>query len=61
MRVAFLPVQLLDGFETTADNVAGRLPALVSEAGFEQVEETHRQRTALGALSASRPRLRCRP
>lgn len=51
MRLAFLPVQLLDGFETTADNVAGRLPTLIAEAGFREVEETHRQRTAFGTLS----------
>ena len=44
MRLAFLPVQLLDGFATTAANVRGDLPRLIAEAGFE-VDETHRQRT----------------
>lgn len=36
MRVAFLGVQLLDGFVTTRDHAAGRLPQLVSEAGFDE-------------------------
>jgi ubiquinone/menaquinone biosynthesis C-methylase UbiE len=51
MRVAYLTVQLLDGFETTGDNVAGRLPTLLEEAGFRDVRETHRQMTVLGTLS----------
>lgn len=33
MRVAFLLVQMLDGFETTADNVSGLLPELFRMAG----------------------------
>jgi cyclopropane fatty-acyl-phospholipid synthase-like methyltransferase len=51
MRVAFLAVQLLDGFATTADNVRGRLPELMAEAGFVSVEETHREMTIFGTLS----------
>lgn len=51
MRAAFLGVQLLDGFATTADNVAGRLPAFMREAGFTEVSETHRERTLFGTLS----------
>lgn len=39
MRAAFFLVQLLDGFETTADNVAGRMPALIAEAGFVDVSD----------------------
>ncbi len=35
MRIAFLSVQMLDGFKTTADNVSGLLPELFSSAGFE--------------------------
>ena len=54
MRLAFLPVQLLDGFETTADNVRGALPRLIRESGLGDVEETWRQRTALGTLSLLR-------
>lgn len=58
MRLAFLSVQLLDGFRTTGDNVRGRLPALIAEAGFEGVAETHRARTMFGVMSlyrATRP------
>lgn len=53
-RTAFLAVQLLDGFETTSDNVAGILPALFASAGFREVEETRRIPTALGFVSLYR-------
>ena len=56
MRAAFLPVQLLDGFETTSDNLRGALPALISAAGFEGVQETRRRRTLFGTLSFIRAR-----
>lgn len=56
MRVAFLPVQLLDGFETTSDNVRGALPALMAAAGFDRVQETRRRRTAFGTLAFLRAR-----
>ena len=51
MRLAFLPVQLLDGFATTGDNVRGVLPQMAHEAGFASVEETHRRRTVFGTLA----------
>ncbi len=51
MRVAFLGVQLLDGFSTTSDNVQGRLPALMRDAGLAKVEETHREMSLFGTLS----------
>ena len=51
MRGAFVAVQLLDGFSTTADSVAGLLPAHMSAAGFGSVSETHRQRTVFGTLA----------
>jgi len=51
MRMAFLTVQLLDGFETTSDSVQGRLEPLMREAGFADVAETHRERTLFGTLS----------
>ena len=54
MRAAFLPVQLLDGFETTRDSVRGVLPSLMREAGFAEVAETHRERTLFGTLSLYR-------
>ena len=54
MRFAFLGVQLLDGFETTADNVAGRLVPMIEEAGFVGVAETHHEPTLFGTLSLYR-------
>lgn len=56
MRGAFLLVQLLDGFETTTDNVKGLLPEFMSDAGFEEVEETTRYLTVLGTFSLYRAR-----
>ena len=54
MRVAFLAIQLLDGFSTTTDNVSGLLPTLMTDAGFRAVEETHREMTVFGTLSLYR-------
>lgn len=54
MRVLFYLVQLLDGFETTADNVAGRLPQFMRECGFVDVAETRRFATPLGTISLYR-------
>jgi ubiquinone/menaquinone biosynthesis C-methylase UbiE len=56
MRIAFLAVQLLDGFETTGDNVRGLLVEMIKGAGFEDVAETHRESTILGNLSLYRAR-----
>lgn len=54
MRAAFLAVQLLDGFTTTSDSVAGTFPRLIVEAGFVGVQETQRLRTPLGTLALYR-------
>lgn len=54
MRVAFLGIQLLDGFKTTRDNVQGRLIEMMEAAGFENVKETHREMTIFGTLSLYR-------
>jgi ubiquinone/menaquinone biosynthesis C-methylase UbiE len=54
MRVLFLIVQMLDGFATTTDNVAGRLPELLRASGFKEVEETQRFSTVLGTLALYR-------
>ena len=51
MRAAFFGVQLLDGFETTADSVGGQLVSLLVETGFAKVQETHHEMTLLGTLS----------
>lgn len=53
-RTAFLAIQLLDGFDTTSDNVAGLLPVLFGSAGFRQVEETRRIPTVFGIVSLYR-------
>jgi ubiquinone/menaquinone biosynthesis C-methylase UbiE len=50
MRVALLSVQLLDGFKTTRDNVAGRLPELITQAGYIGVEKTKRMGSPYGSL-----------
>lgn len=54
MRLAFLPVQLLDGFASTSDNVRGLLVPLMEQAGFARVEETHDEMTLFGTLSTYR-------
>ena len=54
MWLASLGIRLLDGAETTGDNLDGRLPALMEEAGFTSVAETDRLMTAFGTLSLYR-------
>ena len=53
-RAAFVAIQLLDGFATTRDAVAGRLPGVLQQAGFDQVVETRRLATVFGTLSLYR-------
>jgi SAM-dependent methyltransferase len=51
MRVAvLLTVQMLDGFDVTSGNVAGRLPATLRDAGLEGVCVTDRMRAPIGTL-----------
>ena len=54
MRLAFLPVQLLDGFPNTQDNVRGRLPQAFEEAGFADIAQTSTFSTMLGTLGLYR-------
>ncbi len=54
MSAAFLVVQLLDGFSTTADHRRGLLPTLMQEAGFREVEVTRHVNTPCGTLSLFR-------
>ena len=54
MRALFVLVQLLDGFETTADNVRGRLPELIRDAGFSRVDSIRNLATPLGTISLLR-------
>jgi ubiquinone/menaquinone biosynthesis C-methylase UbiE len=51
MKIASLTVQLLDGFQTTADNFQGRLQKLIVSSGFKKVERTKQFMTVLGTLS----------
>ena len=51
MRGLFALVQLLDGFETTAENVAGRIPDIITQVRFTEVQERQRLSTILGTLS----------
>ena len=49
-RLAFLSIQLLDGFATTEDNRRGLLPEFVRQAGFADVRETAVAPTLFGTL-----------
>jgi hypothetical protein len=49
MRVAFLYIQLLDGFRNTRQHAAGQLTELIAEAGFN-VHTIDRLRTISGTL-----------
>ena len=53
-RGAFLIVQLLDGFETTTDNVKGRLPEMIAAAGFQSVQQTAQFGTLTGTMALYR-------
>jgi SAM-dependent methyltransferase len=50
MRALFLTVRLVDGFETTADNFAGRLPGILRSGGLGETVERDRYRTIYGSL-----------
>ncbi|MFM0645956.1 class I SAM-dependent methyltransferase [Paraburkholderia bryophila] len=54
MRAAFLVIQLVDGFRTTQDNVRGKLPGMVEQAGFKGVHVDGRFRTMLGTIEIVR-------
>ena len=51
MRLLFYPIRWLDGFETTQDNVEGRLPAMIGEAGFDNVQTLRSINTVFGTLA----------
>ena len=50
MRLAFLGLQTLDGFEPTRDHAAGLLPELIAQAGFAAPHRRGRWRTIWGSL-----------
>ncbi len=54
MRGLFLVIQCLDGFETTRDNVAGRLVELFEQAGFADVAEQRTFSTIYGTMALYR-------
>jgi hypothetical protein len=49
-----MSVRLFDGLEQTRDNIAGALPEIFAEAGFERPSETRQFRTVFGSLSLYR-------
>tara|TARA_R110002049_G_scaffold189977_1_gene358580 strand:+ start:5036 stop:5686 length:651 start_codon:yes stop_codon:yes gene_type:complete len=51
IRLRFLIVRCLDGFDTTRDNVKGLLPELVADAGFSDVSTIKNTSTPLGTVS----------
>jgi len=58
MRVAVIPFRLFDGFGATEDNLAGRLPDLIMEAGFDDLAETGRVMLGIVCLyRAVKPRV----
>ncbi len=54
MRFSSRLIQLLDGLETTADNFNGLLPALMTDSGFKEIEETNRYNTFFGTIRLHR-------
>jgi len=51
MRVLSRSIMLLDGREQTEDNLRGRLPDLITAAGFSEVEHGRAYRTIYGTLA----------
>ena len=56
MRFNSYFIQLLDGFETTADNFNGFLLELMADAGFKEIEETNRFNTLFGTIRLHKSR-----
>lgn len=50
-RLLFYSVQWLDGFETTRDNVQGRLPRMFADGGLVQVRQRGAVETVYGTLA----------
>lgn len=48
--VGFFLVQCLDGYITTKDHAAGRLPNFIGEAGFECVSINTKVATQIGSI-----------
>jgi len=56
MKASSRLIQLLDGFETTADNFNGFLPKMMEDAGFEEIKETNHYNTVFGTIRLHRSR-----
>lgn len=54
LRAAFFVLRVTDGFEGTRDHAAGRLPAILREAGFATVSRYKSLPTAWGTLELLR-------
>jgi ubiquinone/menaquinone biosynthesis C-methylase UbiE len=54
MRMLSLGIRVLDGFEPTAENLSGELPAIFERAGLADATETGRLRTVFGTLALYR-------
>lgn len=54
MKLSSRFVQMLDGFDTTEDSFRGRLPMLLTEAGFGNVEEVGSFNTLFGTIRLHR-------
>jgi ubiquinone/menaquinone biosynthesis C-methylase UbiE len=54
MRSLFYFIQILDGFNTTADNVRGLLPEIFRQCGFESVELCKNFSTVFGTMTLYR-------
>jgi ubiquinone/menaquinone biosynthesis C-methylase UbiE len=51
MALASTSIRVLDGLKPTRDNMAGRLPEILTDAGLEKVYEGAQFRTAFGTLA----------
>ena len=51
MRLLFYPIQWLDGFSNTQDNVQGRLPELIQNVGLSDVSIAQSFNTLFGTLT----------
>jgi ubiquinone/menaquinone biosynthesis C-methylase UbiE len=49
-RVVFSLIRRFDGAQRTVDNLKGRVPQLIADAGFDEVLETGRAATPFGTL-----------
>jgi ubiquinone/menaquinone biosynthesis C-methylase UbiE len=56
MRFASRLIQLLDGHETTADSFDGLLPILMTDEGFENIEETNYYNSLFGTIRLHKAR-----